>query len=106
MFEQSIAIATQEFELMLAARFIHSHIVLDRMRFRDLRQELVEEMRLGPCPIQGFVAGKSYFLTQEPLRAKQEFHNSLVGPAKAGVSRFNFLSGRICHGYRPPRFSH
>src|SRR5579864_8168967 len=105
MLKEAVAITAKEIELMLAARFIHSRIILDRMRLRHLRQEFVEEMRFGLCPVQGFVADKGNFIPPQPLRAKQQFKNSRVGPPKVVIGRLIFWCVHLGHRYLPDHSS-
>ena len=59
MFEQPLAVAAKEVDLVLAAFLAHRLEVLDRMRSGHFRDEFGEQVRFGLRPIEHFVARRN-----------------------------------------------
>ena len=72
MFQESFRIPADEIKLMLGALPIHRSKILYGMRFRQLREKFVEDLRLRDCPVEKFSSGKQRLVQQHVSRAGQK----------------------------------
>src|SRR4029077_2931637 len=87
--EQALAVAAQKVDLVPAAFLKHCAEIPDRVRFRHLRNEFGQQMRLGSRPIEHFIAAEHDLFEQYLLRAEHEFQRILVcvGKSRSRISR-------------------
>jgi hypothetical protein len=79
MSEQALTVTLHEINLMLAADLVHRPDVIDRMRFRHFRQELIEKLRLGLNPIEYLVAGECDLIADQSPGSGKQIERQLAG---------------------------
>src|SRR4051812_18097137 len=93
MLEHPIAVAPDEFELMLTALTAHRLPILNRMCGAKLRGEFAKQLGFGTYPVECRVGSERRLLQHHPLRAKHEMHGPPVriGPLHLAIDRFGKL---------------
>ena len=76
--EHTIAVAPDEFELMLTAFAAHRLPILTRMCCPKLRGELAEQMSFSSYPVECRIGSERHLLQYHPLRSEHEMQRSLV----------------------------